>query len=244
VTLASEVEGVRLYGPDGSLAGTVVNLLFHPSGEPVVVGATVRPLNALVVVGRPETYVPLSALRFERGHTWLTIDKLPKTRTSAEALGYDPELTVIWSGMPTSGPSGKQFGTVGDFDFDPGTGAVLGLVAHEGAAANAAYGRLAVSAGAVLGYSNGAVRLSAEAAELEASGGLAKASAAAVAGASESVSAVGEIVGDAVVRASTAAGRAIKVVKESDVAGKAARKAGATWRDSVKAFKDGMKGDG
>lgn len=243
MTRASEVEGERMYAADGELAGTLVNLLFHPSGDPVVVGAAVRPLNALVVVGRPETYLPLSALRFERGHVWLMIDKLPKTRASAEKLGYNPDLTVIWTDMPTAGPSGTQFGTVGDFEFDPKTGALLELTARENATANAAYGMLVVPADAIVGYADGEIRLTREGVDLDASGGLAKASAAAVVGATESVNAVGEAVGDAVVAAGSAAGRAIKAVKDSQIAEKAARRVGSTWRDSIKAFKDGMKDD-
>lgn len=243
VTLATDVEGSKLYSPDGSLAGTLVNLLLHPSGQPVVVGAAVRPLNALVVVGRPETYIPLSVLRFDRGHNWLMIEKLPKVRASAEALGYDPDLTVIWTDMPVVGPSNTEFGTIGDFDFDAGSGAVSGVVVRESATAKAAYGALKVPASQLVGYAGGAVHVAAEAPDLEASGGLAKASAAAVVGATESVSAVGEIVGEKVVQVGAAAGRAIRVVKDSKVAEKAARRVGSTWRDSIKAFKEGMKDD-
>ena len=243
MTRASQVEGERLYAPDGELAGTLVNMLFHPSGETRIVGAAVRPLNALVVVGRPETYLPLSALRFERGHVWLLLDKLPKAHASADALGYNPDLTVIWSGMPTMGPSGTQFGTVADFEFDPVTGEVTELTAAETATANAAYGMLLIPADGIVGYAGGAVHLTREGVDLEASGGLAKAAAATVVNASESVAAAGDAVGEAVVRAGAATGRAIKAVKDSKVAEKAARSVGATWRDSIKAFKDGMKDD-
>jgi hypothetical protein len=241
VTRASEVEGERLYSADGELTGTLVNMLFHPSGEPVIVGAAVRPPNAMVVVGRRETYIPLSALRFKRGHIWLVIGSLPKAKASADKLGYNPDLTVIWTGMPVQGPSGTQFGAVSDFEFDPESGVVGELAVREGATANAAYGELTVPADAVVGYADGAVRVTREGIELDASGGTAKAAAAAAAGASVAVAAVGDIVGEKVVQASSAAGRAIKAVKESQVAEKAVRRVGSTWRDSVKAFKDGMK---
>jgi hypothetical protein len=46
-----------------------------------------------------------------------------------------------------------------------------------------------------------------------------------------------------VVRASGAAGRAIKAVKDSNVAEQTARRVGSTWRDTIKAFKDGLKED-
>jgi hypothetical protein len=241
VTLASEVEGAKMYGPDGALAGTLVNLLLHPSGAAVVVGAAVRPPNALVVVGRSETYIPLGALRFERDHVWLTGGRLPKANASEEKLGYDPALTVIWSGMYIDGPSGAPVGVLKDFEFDPETGAVLGLVASEGASAAAAYGNLRIAPEAIVGYREGAVHVTLEAPDIDASGGLAKTAAATVVSATQSVSAAGDAVEDAVVRAGGAAGKAIRSVKESQLAEKAVRSVGTTWRDTVKAFKDGMK---
>lgn len=243
MTLASEVEGTSLYAADGALAGSVSKLLFHPSGEAVVVGAAVRPPVALVVVERPETYIPLSALKFKGGHVWLLLDKLPKTKASAAKLGYDPDLTIIWSGMPVKGPSGAEAGIVSDFEFDPETGAVSELFAAGGAVADTAYGQLSVPIELVGGYSEGAVHVSAEAPELEATGGLAKAAAATVVGASGAVAAAGDAVVDVVVRAGGATGKAIKAVKDSQIAEKAARTVGSTWRESVKAFREGAKKD-
>jgi hypothetical protein len=242
VELASEVEGSTLKGPAGSVVGTLQNLLLHPSGEPTVVGASVRPPAALVVVERRETYVPLSALDFRAGGATTSLEKLPKVRASADVLGLDPDLTVIWTGMPVAGPSGAQVGTVGDFGFDPETGAVTSLRVDGGVVANAAYGKLDIPADAVLGYASGAVRISVAAPELQASGGVAKAAAAAVVGATASLAAVGEIAGDAAVKASGAAGRAIKAASDGTVVERAAKRAGKTWRDSVEAFREGMNG--
>lgn len=241
MTQASDAEGSALSGPDGSVLGKVTRLLLHPSGEAVVVGAEVRPPAAMVVVAMPETYVPLSALAFSKAGVTTTLSKLPKVRASADALGYDPDLTVVWSGMPVAGPAARVFGTIGDIDFDPASGAVRSLVVNEGAVANAAYGHLDVPADAIVGYAEGAVRVSIEAPQLDSSGGLAKAAAAAVVGASETVSAAGDVVGDAVVAAGAATGRAIKAVKDTKVVEKATSSVSSTWRDSVKAFKDGMK---
>lgn len=240
---ASEVEGREVSGLDGSALGTLEKLLLHPDGTPVVVGAAMRPPAALVVVSRPETYLPLSALRFSKTATSTTLVKLPRSRDSVEPLGANPDLTVIWSGMPIEGPSSEPVGKVADFEFDPGSGAVLRLEADGGAVANAAYGRLDVPAEAIVGYSAGAVHLSKTATDLEATGGMAKAAATALAGAAEAVSAASEAAGNAVVGASGAAGRAIKAAKDSKIAERAAHKAGKTWRDSVKAFRDGMTGE-
>ena len=232
-----------MHTPDGEYAGTVVNMLFDPAGAPVIVGAAVRPPNALVVVGRPETYIPLSGLKFQKGHVFLLVDKLPKAKASAASLGYDPAFTVIWSHMPLVGPSGREVGTIADFEFDPDTGAVSRLVADSGAVAHAAYGRLDVPLDAIGTYDNGAVSISMEAVDLEATGGIAKGAASAVAGAVVTAQVAGEVVGDAVLKASGAAGRAVRVVKDSGVAKKAAKSVGSTWRDTVQAFRDGMKDD-
>jgi hypothetical protein len=240
---ASEIEGRPLQGPDGAALGTVTKLLLEPSGAPVVVGASVRPPAALVVVERPETYVPLSALSVSGGVVSSGLAKLPKVRASAASLGHNPDETVIWSGMPLAGPSGSRFGIVSDFDFDPVTGAVGEVLAHESATANAAYGYLSVPADDVIGYADGAVRVRLEAPQLEASGGLAKAAAAAAVGAAGSVAAAGDVVTDVVVKAGSAAGRAIKAVKDSEIVEKTARSVGGTWRDTMKAFKDGMNDD-
>ena len=57
------------------------------------------------------------------------------------------------------------------------------------------------------------------------------------------VAAVGAAVSDTVVAASGATGRAIKAVADSDIAGKTAARVKGTWRDTVKAFREGMKDD-
>ena len=240
---ASEIEGSALVGPDGSSLGTLERLLLHPDGRPTVVGAAVRPPAALVVVAKAQTFIPLSTLAFSGQRVSTPLPKLPKVRDAAEALGLDPDFTVIWSEMPIEGPSGTRCGKVADFEFDLETGSVQSLVADGGAVATAAYGLLTVPADAIVGYSAGAVHLSREVVELEAEGGIAKAAAAAVVGAKEAASAVGEIAGNAVVTASAATGRAIKAAKDAQIGERAADKVGKTWRDSVKAFREGRNGD-
>jgi hypothetical protein len=243
MTRASDVDGARMYSPDGEFAGTFVDVLFHPSGQPLVVGAVVRPPAAMVVVGRPLTYVPLSDLRFTKGRVWLTADKLPKAGKAAGKLGHEPDLTIIWQHMPLLGPSGHEAGVIADFEFDPETGELLRLEADGGALSTTAYGRLDVPLDSIEGYRDGAVHLTTEGVDMDVTGGMAKAAAATVVTASAQVDAATEAVGDAVVKAGAVAGRAIKAVKDSHVAENAARSVGSTWRDSVRAFKDGMKED-
>jgi hypothetical protein len=240
---ASDVEGGALKGPDGSALGTLERMLLHPDGTAVVVGATVRPPAALVVLGRPQTYVQLGALAFDADGVSTSLAKLPKGREAAHGLGVDPDFAVIWSGMPIQGPSEAMVGTVSDFSFDPETGALSELLADGGAIANSAYGVLSVPADAIVGYSAGAVHITLAAAQLDAAGGMAKAAAVAVVGVVQAVSAATDAAGDAVINASGATGRAIKAAKESRIPERAAHKAGKTWHDSVKAFREGMNGD-
>jgi len=240
MALLTSIEAHELLGADGVVLGSVQNLLFHPS-EPRVVGVMVRPPAALVVVQRPETFLPLEGLAFTKAGTSVELKKLPGQRKGAEGLGFDPDTTVIWAGMPVRTPSGREIGIVRDVEFDPASGAVGRMEVAAGMVADAAHGRFVVPGASVLRYSEGAIEIGLEAGELEASGGLAKTAASTLVAASATASALGEQVGDVVVSASGAAGRAIKAVSDSKVAEKTTARVKSTWRDSVKAFRDGMK---
>lgn len=240
--LASDVEGRPLRGAGEAELGTVERLLFHPS-EPRVIGAMVRPPAALVVVTRPETFLPLSSLSFSSAGAATDLAKLPSQRASANRLGHDPDFTVIWTGMPVQGPSGRQIGAVTDVEFDPASGDVCRLEVAGGAIADAAHGRFVVPGRVVEGYAAGAVRIGAEAGELQASGGLARTAAEVAVIAAQRAEQVGRAVEDTVVAASGATGRAIKAVADAKVAERTAKRVRTTWRDTIKAFKDGMSED-
>lgn len=238
MAFASRIEGKALTGTGAAALGVVTNVLYHP-GEPRVIGVAVRPTALLLVVDRPGTYLPLSALTFGPDGTHCGLAKLPSTRRAAETLGYDPETTVIWTGMAVRGPAGEEVGRVSDVEFDEESGEVTRVDVGGGAVADVAHGRYLVPGDAVLGYLDGAVRIDGEMTYLEGSGGLAKAAAEGAVAVSAAVRAAGE----AVVGASGAAGRTIKAAKESDVTKRAARTVRRTWRDSVDAFHNGMKDD-
>lgn len=238
--LASDVEGRPITGAGGIELGTIERLLYHPS-EPAVIGAMVRPPAALAVVTRPETFLPLTALAFTGAAVSTDLKKLPSQRASADKLGHDPDFTVIWTRMPVQGPSGAQIGVVSDVEFDASSGAVSRLEVAGGAIADAAHGRFVVPGRAVEGYSAGAVRIRTEAGGLEASGGFAKTAARAAVAASQRADEVGRAVEDTVVAASGATGRAIKAVADAKVAERTVKRVRSTWRDTIKAFKEGMK---
>ena len=245
--LATDVEGWPLHGAKGVELGVVSRVLFHPS-EARAVGVMVRPPSRLYVIERAETYLPLDAVAFaEGGGARSTLAKLPSVHAGADGLGFDPDLTVIWMGMNVRGPSETLIGHVNDVDFDASTGAVRRMAIAAGAVADAAHGRYVVPGTLVEGYREGAVRIGAEAAELVTSGGLAKTAAEAVVAAGEVARSAGAAIESGVVDASGATGRAIRKAADSQVVEKAAKSvaktARTTWKDSVKAFRDGMHGD-
>jgi len=238
MVFASSIEGQALTGAEGVALGAVTNVLYHPA-EPRVIGVAVRPPAALKVVERPGTYLPLSALSIGPEGTTCGLVKLPSGRRAAEDLGYDPDITVIWTGMTVLGPGGEQLGRVSDVEFDPESGVVTRVDVGAGAVADVAHGRYLVPGEAVLGYREGAVHIDVAAADLEGSGGFAKTAAEGAIAASAVVRAAG----DAVVEASGAAGRTIRAAAESDISQRAAATVKRTWRDSAKAFREGMKDD-
>ena len=233
-----DIEGRALTGADGIALGTITNVLFHPS-ESRAVGVAVRPPAALVVISRKGTYLPLSVLSFGPDSVSCDLAKLPTGRKAAEALGFDPETTVIWTGMPVADPRGKEIGVVRGLAFDETSGAVDRLDIGSGTVADVAHGRYLVPGDAIVGFGQGAVHITTEVGDLEGSGGLAVAAARGAVAASAAARAAG----NAVVGASGATGKAIRAVAKADLAKRATNTAKRTWRDSVKAFRDGMRDD-
>jgi sporulation protein YlmC with PRC-barrel domain len=238
MVFVSGIEGRELATADGVALGTITKVLFHPA-EPRAIGYAVRPPNALAVVERPGTYLPLAAVTFgpEGAHCELT--KLPVGGKAAQALGYDPDITVIWTGMPVAVRGDALIGTVSDVAFDEVTGTVSRVDVGGGTIADVAHGRYRVPGDAVEGYRDGAVRVTADIADLDGSGGFAKTAAEQAVAAAR----VAHAVGEAVVDASGATGRAIRAVTEADLAKRAAEKAKRTWRETRDAFREGMKDD-
>lgn len=234
----SAIEGHALTGSGGEVLGKVTNVLFHPA-DARAIGVAVRPPNAMTVIERPGTYVPLADMTFGPGGAMTGLGKLLSGGRASAALGYDPDTTVIWTGMPVADPAGTIIGSVSDVEFDETTGAVESVRIGGGAIADLAHGRYLVPGEAVEGYRDGAVRIRADVADLDGSGGLAKTAAGAAVATGQALHAAG----DAIVGASGATGRAIKAVADSDIAKRTADRAKRTWRESAKAFRDGMKDD-
>ena len=100
--LASEYEGKRLRDAAGAALGAVTRVLYHPS-EPQAIGFMIRPRAVLYVLPRPQRYLGLDTVRMTDAGPTADLTKLPSRRKGAELLGYEPDLTVIWTGMPVWG---------------------------------------------------------------------------------------------------------------------------------------------
>jgi sporulation protein YlmC with PRC-barrel domain len=240
--LASEIERRPLTGTAGVELGRVESIIFHPS-ELCAVGIMVRPPAILYVVGKPDTFLPFAGLRFTANGVECDLKKLPTGRNAADGLGYDPETTIIWTGMDVRGPSGEPVGKVTDIELDEVSGAITRLEIAAGAVADTAHGRFVAPVGVIEGYRAGAIRATVEAGELEATGGFAKTAAETVVAVSQAANAAGDAIGERVVAASGATGRVIKAAADAEVAQRTVRRVRNTWRDSVKAFREGMKDD-
>jgi len=238
MTLASSIEGASLLGAGGVALGSVVRVLYHPQ-EPRAIGVMVRGPSIYGMVERRDTFLPLAAVRFKAGAVSSDLRKLPTGRNAADGLGFDPDTTVMWSGMPVLGPSEQPIGVVAEVEFDPASGGIATLEVAGGAVADVAHGRFLVPGALVDGYRAGAVRVTAEAGELETTGGMARVAAqtaVATSEAAKSAAAAGEA---AILDASRATGRAIKSIKDARVAEKTTDRVKSTWRDTIKAFREG-----
>lgn len=172
----TSLDGADVLSASGSPLGTVLGVLFHPR-EPRVVGLAVARPRMAGVVARPPVYVALSAIELEERGAVLETKRLPTSAGGARAIGASWDDTVLWEGMPVRSVDGDAVGAVGDVTFDGGTGAVRSLRVSTGILGDLAVGRLDVPGDLVEGFDGEAVVVSAGYAELQASGGAAKAAA-------------------------------------------------------------------
>jgi hypothetical protein len=183
-----------------------------------------------MVVSRRVRYVALAGVRIEGDR--LEVDD-PKTWSgdrAAKALGIDWDLTVIWPGMPVTTESGTHLGLVRDATFALPEARIEQIALTEGLTSDAAVGTRTIPGELVMGFADGSVRVANAAGGAEFSGGLA-----AKAGGGAAVAKV--VVSDAAKRAADLGGTAVKAAATS----KTARSAWSMFRDTGKAFKEGMK---
>jgi uncharacterized protein YrrD len=228
------IEDSKLADLDGRVLGRVDHILFHPS-EPRVVGAIVRPRVFWFFWLKP-AYVPLADLRLDDDEAVrITRGKPVRGKKAAEALGSDPDATVIWTGMPVTSRDGLLAGAVDEVWFSLPEGHVTRMKVTGGFSADVAYGRGTIPGDQVVGFDGGAVVVKPRPAEIEVSGSMAKRAAKGAV----MLDIAGEMAGRAFVDASRATGKAIrKATRVSPV-----KKARGTWKSMAEAFREGMGED-
>jgi uncharacterized protein YrrD len=172
----SSLEGADVLNASGTRVGTVCGLVFHPS-EPCVIGLAVRRPRLGGVVARQPVYIALAAVAFDERGVLLGTKRLPTNAGGAKTIGASWDDTVLWDAMPVRSSDGEPVGVVGDVAFDAATGAVNGIRVSTGIIGDMAVGRLEVPGELVEGFDGEAVIVGAGYADLEASGGVAKAAA-------------------------------------------------------------------
>jgi sporulation protein YlmC with PRC-barrel domain len=230
---ARRIEDSKLADLDGKVLGRVDHMLFHPS-EPRVVGAGVRPRVFWFFWLKP-AYVALADLRFDdKEAVRIKRGKLLRDKKAAEALGADPDKTVIWTGMPVTSRDGLMAGAVDEVWFSLPKGDVTRMKVSGGFAADVAYGRGTIDGAQVVGFDGKAVVVEPRPAEIEVSGSMAKRAAKGAV----MLDIAGEMAGRAFVDASRATGKAIRKATRNPVG-----KARGTWKSMAEAFREGMGED-
>ena len=224
-------EGLTLYDRKGAV-GTVTHALCHPS-EPVVVGIELQPPNLAYVVSRSPRYVALQGVTLEGDRLDVTDDIKDWTGLRAEkALGFEWEKTVIWVGMPLLTESGSRLGFIADASFDVPDARLQQVLITEGITTDVAVGTRSVDGTLLIGFDGEAVRVKDDASGSELSGGLA-----ARAGSNVAVAKV--VAGEAGKTAAALGGKALKAAAAS----KTAKRTWSMFRETGKAFREGMKDD-
>jgi uncharacterized protein YrrD len=234
VPRARFIQDSKLADLDGHVLGRVDHILFHPR-EPRAVGAVVRP-RVLWFFWLKPAYVPLADLRFDDPEAVrITRGKAVRGKQAAEALGADPDTTVIWTGMPVASRDGTVAGAVDEVWFSLPDGEVTRMKVTGGFSADVAYGRGTISGDQVVGFDGTAVVVEPRPAEIEVSGSMAKRAARGAV----MLDIAGEMAGRAFVDASRATGKAIrKAASVSPV-----KRARGTWKSMADAFREGMSED-
>lgn len=226
------MEGLTVYDRKGGVLGRVTRALCHPE-DPVVVGVEVQPPSVAYVVSRSPRYIALPGLTVGEDRLDVTDDVKDWSGTRGEkSLGFEWESTVIWVGMPLMTEADEQLGYVSDGSFDLPDGRLRDVLITEGIASDVTVGTRKIDGALLVGYRDGAVRVKGEAAEAAFSGGLA-----AKAGGNVAVAKV--VAGEAGKTAIVLGGKAIKAAAQS----KTAKSAWEMFKDTGKAFRDGMKGE-
>lgn len=157
---------------DPKKIGKVHFPVFSPDGLRVV-GFMVSPPDVVGMIKQPDRFVARDVIRIYEGVFAVPDAKDSFDAAAAKRLGVDLDACIIWTGMDAVTVSGKALGYCADAEFDPKTGKVSMFSLTSGMAASALVGTIDMPASYLKGYSNGAMVVDDEAANIAFSGGVA-----------------------------------------------------------------------
>ena len=205
-----------------SKLGKIHNVVFAPfkQGQPSqVVGVMVQKPDIAGMIKQDDAFVTLESLETIEQGLCVTDPENNVDKVAIKRLNLDFDTCILWHGMEARTKSGKSLGYVSGAEFDQATGVVSAFLVGDGAGSEALVGSFAIKPEWLLGYSNGAMVLSDEAADAQLTGGLAAKAgegyAAAAAKASEATAKAGKAVAEATEKGAFALGKTLAKAKRA-----------------------------
>lgn len=205
-----------------SKLGRIHNVVFAPfkQGKPSqVVGVMVQKPDIAGMIKQDDAFVTLESLETIEQRLCVKDPENNVDKAAIKRLNLDFDTCILWHGMEARTKSGKTLGYVSGAEFDQVTGVVSAFLVGDGAGSEALVGSFAIKSEWLLGYSNGAMILSDEAADAQLTGGLAAKAgegyAAAAAKASEATAKAGKAVAEATEKGAFALGKTLAKAKRA-----------------------------
>ena len=205
-----------------SKLGKIHNVVFAPfkQGQPSqVVGVMVQKPDIAGMIKQDDAFVTLESLETIEQGLCVKDPENNVDKAAIKRLNLDFDTCILWHGMEARTKSGKSLGYVSGAEFDQVSGVVSAFLVGDGAGSEALVGSFAIKPEWLLGYSNGAMILSDEAADAQLTGGLAAKAgegyAAAAAKASEATAKAGKAVAEATEKGAFALGKTLAKAKRA-----------------------------
>lgn len=205
-----------------SKLGKIHNVVFAPFKQgqsSQVVGVMVQKPDIAGMIKQEDAFVTLESLETVEQGLCVNDPKNNVDKAAIKRLNLDFDNCILWHGMEARTKSGKSLGYVSGAEFDQVTGVVSAFLIGDGAGSEALVGSFFIKPEWLLGYSNGAMVLSDDAADAQLTGGLAAKAgegyAAAAAKASEATAKAGKAVAEATEKGAFALGKTLAKAKRA-----------------------------
>lgn len=227
----SDIEGLPVTGAKDKVLGRVNHVLFHPE-QPRVIGIELQPPAIGMVVERKPRYLALDAVEWNEAGLSLKTPKMESNASSAKRLGIEWENSVVWRFMGVVTESGEVLGLARDLRFDSADGCLTKLKLTRGVTADVGVGAATLDGSLVLGFDGEDVRVSDDASQVDAGGGVAR-----QAGRGAAIAKIAAE--ETIKQAAGGAANIAKAVKKADVTGRATR----GWKSLKDSFLEGLNGE-